>query len=77
MYQPHCGLENVLMSWGHDGEDGWGLCGDGGEVCRSGQPAVNTVFLAEYLYQMMKFNKFSLPSEVGGGGSSQKPCQLS
>lgn len=21
MYQPHCGLENVLMSWGHDGED--------------------------------------------------------
>ncbi|XP_064905533.1 inositol oxygenase isoform X3 [Columba livia] len=19
MYQPHCGLENVLMSWGHDG----------------------------------------------------------
>lgn len=20
MYQPHCGLENVLMSWGHDGE---------------------------------------------------------
>lgn len=36
MYQPHCGLENVLMSWGHD----------------------------EYLYQMMKFNKFSLPSEA-------------
>uniref|UniRef100_A0A8B9M449 Inositol oxygenase n=1 Tax=Accipiter nisus TaxID=211598 RepID=A0A8B9M449_9AVES len=23
MYQPHCGLENVLMSWGHDGK-GWG-----------------------------------------------------
>ncbi|XP_034499544.1 inositol oxygenase isoform X3 [Ailuropoda melanoleuca] len=23
MYQPHCGLENVLMSWGHDGEAGW------------------------------------------------------
>ena len=22
MYQPHCGLENVLMSWGHDGEAG-------------------------------------------------------
>ncbi|XP_068959029.1 inositol oxygenase isoform X2 [Petaurus breviceps papuanus] len=20
MYKPHCGLENVLMSWGHDGE---------------------------------------------------------
>nr|XP_021145860.1 inositol oxygenase [Columba livia] len=20
MYQPHCGLENVLMSWGHDGK---------------------------------------------------------
>lgn len=36
MYQPHCGLENVLMSWGHD----------------------------EYLYQMMKFNKFSLPAEA-------------
>ncbi|XP_012881265.1 PREDICTED: inositol oxygenase isoform X1 [Dipodomys ordii] len=36
MYQPHCGLENVLMSWGHD----------------------------EYLYQMMKFNKFSLPWEA-------------
>ncbi|XP_044943484.1 inositol oxygenase isoform X4 [Mustela nigripes] len=36
MYQPHCGLENVLMSWGHD----------------------------EYMYQMMKFNKFSLPQEA-------------
>lgn len=23
MYQPHCGLENVLMSWGHDGEARW------------------------------------------------------
>uniref|UniRef100_A0A452URW1 Inositol oxygenase n=1 Tax=Ursus maritimus TaxID=29073 RepID=A0A452URW1_URSMA len=39
MYQPHCGLENVLMCWGHD----------------------------EYMYQMMKFNKFSLPPEVGEG----------
>nr|XP_004409715.2 PREDICTED: inositol oxygenase [Odobenus rosmarus divergens] len=36
MYQPHCGLENVLMSWGHD----------------------------EYMYQMMKFNKFCLPPEA-------------
>ncbi|XP_034499541.1 inositol oxygenase isoform X1 [Ailuropoda melanoleuca] len=36
MYQPHCGLENVLMSWGHD----------------------------EYMYRMMKFNKFSLPPEA-------------
>ncbi|KAM7317499.1 hypothetical protein ACRRTK_023801 [Alexandromys fortis] len=36
IYQPHCGLENVLMSWGHD----------------------------EYLYRMMKFNKFSLPPEA-------------
>ncbi|KAJ8791856.1 hypothetical protein J1605_020578 [Eschrichtius robustus] len=36
MYQPHCGLENVLMSWGHD----------------------------EYMYQMMKFNRFSLPPEA-------------
>ncbi|XP_027710202.1 inositol oxygenase isoform X2 [Vombatus ursinus] len=36
MYEPHCGLENVLMSWGHD----------------------------EYMYRMMKFNKFSLPPEA-------------
>ncbi|KAM9684861.1 inositol oxygenase isoform 2-T2 [Dama dama] len=36
MYQPHCGLENVLMSWGHD----------------------------EYMYRMMKFNKFALPPEA-------------
>ncbi|XP_012644980.1 inositol oxygenase [Microcebus murinus] len=36
MYQPHCGLDKVLMSWGHD----------------------------EYMYQMMKFNQFSLPSEA-------------
>ncbi|ELK24648.1 Inositol oxygenase [Myotis davidii] len=36
MYQPHCGLENVLMSWGHD----------------------------EYMYQVMKFNNFSLPPEA-------------
>ncbi|ETE65018.1 Inositol oxygenase, partial [Ophiophagus hannah] len=35
MYQPHCGLENVLMSWGHD----------------------------EYMYQVMKKNKFALPEE--------------
>ncbi|XP_050601730.1 inositol oxygenase isoform X3 [Macaca thibetana thibetana] len=36
MYQPHCGLDRVLMSWGHD----------------------------EYMYQVMKFNKFSLPPEA-------------
>uniref|UniRef100_A0A670ZCF1 Inositol oxygenase n=1 Tax=Pseudonaja textilis TaxID=8673 RepID=A0A670ZCF1_PSETE len=36
MYQPHCGLENVLMSWGHD----------------------------EYMYQVMKKNKFALPEEA-------------
>ncbi|XP_075408757.1 inositol oxygenase [Tenrec ecaudatus] len=36
IYQPHCGLGNVLMSWGHD----------------------------EYMYQVMKFNKFSLPPEA-------------
>ncbi|XP_038612561.1 inositol oxygenase [Tachyglossus aculeatus] len=36
MYQPHCGLQNVLMSWGHD----------------------------EYMYQMMKYNNFSLPPEA-------------
>lgn len=29
---------------------------------------------AEYMYQMMKFNKFSLPPEVGGGeGPSAAP----
>uniref|UniRef100_A0A8C5JNK1 Inositol oxygenase n=1 Tax=Junco hyemalis TaxID=40217 RepID=A0A8C5JNK1_JUNHY len=36
MYQPGCGLDNVLMSWGHD----------------------------EYMYQVMKFNKFALPKEA-------------
>lgn len=36
MYQPHCGLENVLMSWGHD----------------------------EYMYRVMKFNRFALPKEA-------------
>ncbi|XP_019399380.1 PREDICTED: inositol oxygenase [Crocodylus porosus] len=36
MYQPHCGLENVLMSWGHD----------------------------EYMYQVMRFNNFTLPLEA-------------
>ncbi|KAM6436403.1 inositol oxygenase isoform 1-T1 [Liasis olivaceus] len=36
IYQPHCGLENVLMSWGHD----------------------------EYMYKVMKKNKFALPEEA-------------
>ncbi|XP_068025806.1 inositol oxygenase isoform X2 [Melanerpes formicivorus] len=36
MYRPGCGLENVLMSWGHD----------------------------EYMYRVMKFNKFALPEEA-------------
>ncbi|XP_042322560.1 inositol oxygenase isoform X2 [Sceloporus undulatus] len=36
MYQPNCGLENVLMSWGHD----------------------------EYMYKVMKYNKFTLPQEA-------------
>uniref|UniRef100_A0A670JDV2 Inositol oxygenase n=1 Tax=Podarcis muralis TaxID=64176 RepID=A0A670JDV2_PODMU len=36
IYQPHCGLENVLMSWGHD----------------------------EYMYKVMKHNKFALPQEL-------------
>ncbi|KAJ7329376.1 hypothetical protein JRQ81_015550 [Phrynocephalus forsythii] len=36
IYQPNCGLENVLMSWGHD----------------------------EYMYQVMKYNKFALPQEA-------------
>ncbi|XP_071274565.1 inositol oxygenase [Agelaius tricolor] len=36
MYQPGCGLDNVLMSWGHD----------------------------EYMYQVMKFNNFTLPKEA-------------
>ncbi|NXK29553.1 MIOX oxygenase, partial [Arenaria interpres] len=36
MYQPRCGLENVLMSWGHD----------------------------EYMYRVMKFNRFALPKEA-------------
>ncbi|XP_062403182.1 inositol oxygenase [Sardina pilchardus] len=35
IYKPKCGLENVLMSWGHD----------------------------EYLYQVMKFNKCTIPEE--------------
>nr|XP_020737663.1 inositol oxygenase isoform X2 [Odocoileus virginianus texanus] len=39
MYQPHCGLENVLMSWGHD----------------------------EYMYRMMKFNKFAWGAGRLGG----------
>ncbi|XP_063999008.1 inositol oxygenase [Pogoniulus pusillus] len=36
MYQPGCGLENVLMTWGHD----------------------------EYMYRVMKVNKFALPEEA-------------
>ncbi|XP_017743593.1 PREDICTED: inositol oxygenase isoform X1 [Rhinopithecus bieti] len=49
MYRPHCGLDRVLMSWGHD----------------------------EYMYQVMKFNKFSLPPEVGGGRGSPAPATMS
>ncbi|KAM4676093.1 inositol oxygenase [Discoglossus pictus] len=36
IYKPNCGLENVLMSWGHD----------------------------EYMYQVLKYNKSSIPEEV-------------
>lgn len=35
IYKPKCGLDNVLMSWGHD----------------------------EYLYQVLKHNKTTLPDE--------------
>lgn len=31
-------------------------------------PGGDTLSLTEYMYQMMKFNNFSLPAEVGGGG---------
>lgn len=67
MYQPHCGLENVLMSWGHDGEAGWGRGRRGpsgaAPLGARGDPPSPT----EYMYRMMKFNKFALPPEVGGG----------
>lgn len=69
MYQPHCGLENVLMSWGHDGEahrgwqQGWPACAGGPSLW---VPGDDTLSPTEYMYQMMKFNKFSLPPEVGG-----------
>lgn len=35
IYEPHCGLENLTMSWGHD----------------------------EYLYQVLKHNKCTIPEE--------------
>ncbi|XP_072291012.1 inositol oxygenase [Eucyclogobius newberryi] len=35
IYEPNCGIDKVLMSWGHD----------------------------EYLYQVLKFNKCSIPEE--------------
>lgn len=40
---------------------------DSGEGCHSQHLARTTPSPVEYLYQMMKFNKFSLPLEVGGG----------
>lgn len=36
MYKPNCGLENVVMSWGHD----------------------------EYMYQVLKHNKTTIPEEA-------------
>ncbi|GLH04808.1 Inositol oxygenase [Gryllus bimaculatus] len=35
IYEPHCGLDNLMMSWGHD----------------------------EYLYQVLKHNKTTIPEE--------------
>jgi inositol oxygenase len=35
MYEPNCGISNLMMSWGHD----------------------------EYMYQMLMFNKCSIPEE--------------
>lgn len=36
-------------------------------------PGGDTLSPAEYMYQVMKFNKFSLPPEVGGvGGPHQQ-----
>jgi hypothetical protein len=36
MYEPHCGLDKLMMSWGHD----------------------------EYLYQVLKHNKTTLPEQA-------------
>lgn len=47
---------------------------EGGEA-QLWEPRHDTVSPAEYMYQMMKFNKFSLPQEVGGGeGPSGRPA---
>ncbi|XP_044533192.1 inositol oxygenase isoform X1 [Gracilinanus agilis] len=73
MYEPHCGLEKVLMSWGHDGPGR--VCGMGAAGGSSGGrgssrlwgPAARPGTISpcpEYMYQMMKFNKFSLPPEA-------------
>lgn len=60
MYAPNCGLEDVFMSWGHDGE-----------LVFSPTLTSYLVLLLtsgcgslEYLYRVMKFNQCSIPDEV-------------
>lgn len=52
VYQPHCGLENVMLSWGHD------------EVCPF--PALSEIlcfYSQQYLYHVFK-EQSTLPNEA-------------
>uniref|UniRef100_A0A671K9H3 Inositol oxygenase n=1 Tax=Sinocyclocheilus anshuiensis TaxID=1608454 RepID=A0A671K9H3_9TELE len=52
IYEPQCGLDNVLMSWGHDGNEFAAVTNEH-----------SSCSILEYLYRVMKFNKCTIPEE--------------
>ena len=54
IYQPHCGLDNVMLSWGHD---------EVGLMISHNPPSGSLMhLLAQYLYHVLK-GQSSLPEE--------------
>jgi inositol oxygenase len=54
IYQPHCGLDNVMLSWGHDEVSV--------EVVQFSKPPTDAVYV-QYLYHVLK-GQSSLPEEA-------------
>lgn len=63
IYEANCGLDKVLMSWGHDGK--WADAYTSQDTHDADDPDGNAYVLPpEYLYRVLKFNNCSIPEEV-------------
>lgn len=59
MYEENCGIEKLLMSWGHDVNLFLFI-----SISRCLQLKKNVFLLKEYLYNVLKHNKCKLPKEA-------------